>query len=79
MFFLMFFFCLIQLQIQCHMSSGFRHSLLCIEDPLNPSNDICRNSYGVLQVKQAFEYAYITLTQAVHPLRDDINDPNVHR
>ena len=61
------------------MSDGYRPSLLCIEDPLNPSNDIGRSSYGALQVKQAFEYAYITLSQSVHPLRDDNNDPNVHR
>jgi len=60
------------------MSDGYRPSLLCIEDPLNPSNDIGRSSYGALQVKQAFEYAYITLTQAVHPFKDEINDPNVH-
>ena len=61
------------------MSDGYRPSLLCIEDPLNPSNDIGRSSYGALQVKQAFEYAYITLTQAVHPLSEEINDPNIHR
>lgn len=61
------------------MSDGYRPSLLCIEDPLNPANDIGRSSYGALHVKTAFEYAYITLTQAVHPLRDDINDPNVQR
>jgi len=65
-------------EIQLHMSDGYRPSLLCIEDPLNPSNDIGRSSYGALQVKQAFEYAYITLTQAVHPFKDEINDPNVH-
>ena len=61
------------------MSDGYRPSLLCIEDPLNPTNDIGRSSYGALHVKTAFEYAYITLTQAVHPLRDDINDPNIQR
>merc|ERR1712071_372313 len=65
-------------EIQVHMSDGYRPSLLCIEDPLNPSNDIGRSSYGALQVKQAFEYAYITLTQAVHPFKEEINDPNVH-
>ncbi|XP_057368151.1 terminal nucleotidyltransferase 4B-like [Daphnia carinata] len=64
-------------EIQIHMSDGYRPSLLCIEDPLNPSNDIGRSSYGALHVKTAFEYAYVTLTQAVHPLRDDINDPNI--
>lgn len=64
-------------EIQIHMSDGYRPSLLCIEDPLNPTNDIGRSSYGALHVKTAFEYAYVTLTQAVHPLRDDINDPNL--
>lgn len=47
------------------MVDGYRPSLLCIEDPLTPGNDIGRSSYGVLQVKQAFEYAYIVLNQAV--------------
>lgn len=66
-------------KIQAHMSDGYRPSLLCIEDPLNPQNDIGRSSYGALHVKTAFEYAYVTLIQAVHPHRTDINDPNVHR
>lgn len=65
-------------EIQAHMSDGYRPSLLCIEDPLNPQNDIGRSSYGALHVKTAFEYAYVTLVQAVHPLRTDINDPNVN-
>lgn len=36
--------------------------ILCIEDPLEPTNDIGRSSYGVMQVKHAFEYAYVTLS-----------------
>ena len=40
---------------------GQRPSVLCIEDPLIPGNDIGRSSYGVMQVKQSFEYAYIVL------------------
>lgn len=49
------------------MVDGHRPSILSIEDPLTPGNDIGRGSYGALQVKQAFEYAYVTLTQAINP------------
>ncbi|XP_066955450.1 terminal nucleotidyltransferase 4B-like isoform X3 [Macrobrachium rosenbergii] len=65
-------------EVQKDMPEGHRPSVLCIEDPLIPGNDIGRSSYGVLQVKQAFEYAYIVLTQAVNPLNTLINDPNSH-
>lgn len=37
-------------EMQKEMVDGHRPSLLCIEDPLTPSNDIGRSSYGVLQV-----------------------------
>ena len=46
---------------------GYRSSVLCIEDPLNPLNDIGKGSYGALKVKQAFEYAYFNLSAAVLP------------
>ncbi|KAL8603055.1 hypothetical protein ACOMHN_015620 [Nucella lapillus] len=49
------------------MENGHRPSLLCIEDPLNAGNDIGRSSYGAIVVKQAFEYAYLVLSQAVLP------------
>jgi hypothetical protein len=44
---------------------GFMPSLLCIEDPLDKAKDISRSSYGAMYVKQAFDYAYIVLVQAV--------------
>ncbi|XP_041377060.1 terminal nucleotidyltransferase 4B-like [Gigantopelta aegis] len=50
------------------MESGYRPSLLCIEDPLTKGNDIGRSSYGAMQVKQAFEYAYLVLSHTVAPL-----------
>nr|XP_055074980.1 terminal nucleotidyltransferase 4A isoform X2 [Misgurnus anguillicaudatus] len=50
------------------MSNGYRPSMLCIEDPLLPGNDVGRSSYGAMQVKDAFEYAYIILGHAVSPL-----------
>ena len=31
------------------------------------ANDIGKGSYGALKVKQAFEYAYLTLSEAVAP------------
>lgn len=63
-------------ELQREMVDGHRPSLLCIEDPLTPGNDIGRSSYGALQVKQAFEYAYIVLSQAVSPLNNYLNDCN---
>lgn len=65
-------------ELQREMVDGHRPSLLCIEDPLTPGNDIGRSSYGALQVKQAFEYAYIVLTQAVSSLNNGLNDCNRH-
>ncbi|XP_067639501.1 non-canonical poly(A) RNA polymerase protein Trf4-1-like isoform X2 [Eurosta solidaginis] len=56
--------------LQREMIDGHRPSLLCIEDPLTPGNDIGRSSYGALQVKQAFEYAYMLLANAVSPLNE---------
>lgn len=49
------------------MTQGYRTSLLCIEDPLNPDQDITKNSYGFMSVKQAFHYAYRVLCQAAIP------------
>lgn len=61
-------------ELQREMVDGHRPSLLCIEDPLTPGNDIGRSSYGALQVKQAFEYAYIVLIQSVSPCNQGLND-----
>lgn len=46
------------------MIDGHRPSILSIEDPLTAGNDIGRGSYGALQVKHAFDYAFIVLSQA---------------
>lgn len=54
-------------EVQRGMSDGSRPSILCIEDPLTPGNDIGKSSYGALNVKRAFEYAYLVLTKAVYP------------
>ncbi|XP_060533881.1 terminal nucleotidyltransferase 4B-like [Cylas formicarius] len=62
-------------EMQKEMVDGHRPSMLCIEDPLQPSNDIGRNSYGVMYVKKAFEYAYTILTNVVHPT-SHLNDCN---
>lgn len=37
------------------------NSMLCIEDPLQPGNDIGRCSHNILFVRQAFEHALVTL------------------
>lgn len=60
-------------EIHKNMDSNYRPSILCIEDPLNPSNDIGKNSFGALMVKQAFEYAFVVLHQAVGPLSSTID------
>uniref|UniRef100_A0A3B3QSG7 Terminal nucleotidyltransferase 4A n=1 Tax=Paramormyrops kingsleyae TaxID=1676925 RepID=A0A3B3QSG7_9TELE len=55
-------------EIMRSMIGGYRPSMLCIEDPLLPGNDVGRSSYGAMQVKQVFDYAYIVLGHAVSPL-----------
>ncbi|XP_012530493.1 terminal nucleotidyltransferase 4B [Monomorium pharaonis] len=61
-------------EIQRDMIDGHRPSLLCIEDPLTPGNDIGRSSYGALYVKSAFNWAYCILSQAANPSNILIND-----
>lgn len=41
-------------ELQREMVDGHRPSLLCIEDPLTPGNDIGRSSYGLLGQKFSF-------------------------
>lgn len=55
------------------MVDGHRPSLLCIEDPLTPGNDIGRSSYGALYVKDSFDWACHVLQQAVNPLNTQVN------
>ena len=57
---------LIKDEIQKQFTSGHT-SILCIEDPLDASNDIGKSSHAALKVKQAFEYAYLTLSHTVLP------------
>ena len=52
-------------EMQENMPQGHRPSYLCIEDPLVPGNDVGKSSYGALQVKQAFDWAYGQLQRAV--------------
>lgn len=62
-------------EMQRDAGESYRPSILCIEDPLTPGNDIGRSSYGALTVKKAFEYAYMVLNQAVHSFQPATNDP----
>ncbi|XP_075868179.1 terminal nucleotidyltransferase 4A isoform X2 [Nelusetta ayraudi] len=56
-------------EIMRAMNNGYsRPSMLCIEDPLLPGNDVGRGSYGAVHVKQVFDYAYTVLSHAVSPL-----------
>ncbi|XP_050988364.1 terminal nucleotidyltransferase 4A-like isoform X2 [Labeo rohita] len=50
------------------METRYRPSMLCIEDPNLPGNDVGRSSYGAMQVKDVFNYAYIVLSHAISPL-----------
>ncbi|XP_023675830.1 terminal nucleotidyltransferase 4B isoform X2 [Paramormyrops kingsleyae] len=52
-------------EVQRSMLDGYLPSMLYIEDPLQPDNDVGRSSYGAMQVKQAFDYAYVKLHNAV--------------
>ncbi|XP_059388110.1 terminal nucleotidyltransferase 4B [Carassius carassius] len=54
--------------VQKGMLDGYRPSMLYIEDPLQPGNDVGRSSYGAMQVKEAFDYAYVVLSHAVSPI-----------
>ncbi|XP_075934181.1 terminal nucleotidyltransferase 4B isoform X1 [Anarhichas minor] len=55
-------------EVQKNMMDSYRPSMLYIEDPLQPDNDVGRSSYGAMQVKQAFDYAYVVLSHAVSPI-----------
>lgn len=61
-------------ELQREMVDGYRSSFLCIEDPLTPGNDIGRSSYGAIHVKNAFEYAYNTLSNVLVPAPNGLND-----
>lgn len=60
--------------VQEQMESGYRPSILCIEDPLNPKNDIGKSSYGALNVKKAFDRAFLSLNQECGPANYDSNE-----
>ncbi|XP_056617820.1 terminal nucleotidyltransferase 4A-like [Triplophysa dalaica] len=55
-------------EIMKALNNGHRPSMLCIEDPNLPGNDVGRSSYGAMQVKEVFNYAYLILSHAVLPL-----------
>ncbi|XP_038550700.1 terminal nucleotidyltransferase 4A-like [Micropterus salmoides] len=55
-------------EIMKAMTNGYRPSMLCIEDPIQPGNDVGRSSYGILQVKQVFDFAYMVLSHGVSSL-----------
>lgn len=57
-----------KMKVQKNMLDGYRPLMLYTEDPLQPGNDVGRSSYGAMQVKQAFDYAYIVLNLTGSPL-----------
>jgi len=48
-------------------NSRYPPSLLCIEDPMDESNNVSRSSYAVPAIIEAFVYAFEMLTKAVGP------------
>ncbi|KAL3317827.1 Non-canonical poly(A) RNA polymerase papd5 [Cichlidogyrus casuarinus] len=54
--------------VYCRKDDVFVNAeMLCIQDPLNPDNDLGRRTFAMLQVRQSFEYAYTVLRSAVFP------------
>lgn len=39
---------------------------LCIDDPLQPGNNVGRGSYGIVAIKQSFQWAFRVLNEAVN-------------
>jgi len=60
-------------ELMKNMDNNYRPSLLCIEDPLDPKNNVSKNSYAVFKVKNSFDYAYDILLRAVGPLSSTVD------
>lgn len=54
--------------LQENMLDGYQLSELHIKDPFQPCNDVGRSSYRDMQMKQAFDYAYVVLSHSVLPI-----------
>lgn len=52
-------------QLRSTMGGNYYQSLLSIEDPVTPTNDIGRSSYAALHVMQGFETAFLKLSKLV--------------
>lgn len=52
-------------EIKKELGNGEYPSLLCIEDPVTLALDIGRSSYGILRVKETFEYAFNVVDSAL--------------
>ncbi|KAH8406972.1 hypothetical protein KR222_002136, partial [Zaprionus bogoriensis] len=52
-------------QLQASFGDENWLSVLTIEDPITPTNDIGRSSFGALDVKQSFEMAFLKLSKLV--------------
>lgn len=63
-------------QMEMDMPGGQKPSLLCIEDPLQTGNDVGKSSYGALQVRQAFDWAYGQLTRSVSQKGSSLSSPS---
>jgi len=52
-------------EVAKELTNGEYPALLCIEDPVTLACDIGRSSYGILRVKEAFEYAFNVVDKAL--------------
>lgn len=63
-------------------NSGNNGTSLCIEDPLDSSNDVGRGSFLFYRVKSTFEDAYITLQRELGTRKlfgeAELSDPIQH-
>ncbi|MES1904800.1 MAG: Non-canonical poly(A) RNA polymerase papd5 [Paramarteilia canceri] len=62
---------------QCSSGNGDTPSLLFIQDPLNPENDVGKSSFGVMKIKNYFESAYVNLMMAIRNDNDFIFQSSV--
>ncbi|XP_053571695.1 terminal nucleotidyltransferase 4B [Bombina bombina] len=57
----------VKVDISFNVQNGVKAAQL-IRDFIKVGNDVGRSSYGAMQVKQAFDYAYVVLSHAVSPI-----------
>jgi DNA polymerase sigma len=52
------------------MPNGHQPGLISIQDPLDPTNDVGKSSYGAYMVQKAFENGFMELSRLVRARKD---------